>query len=72
MRAALFERLFYCPPLSGLFIFGGSIRLQHPTFSTGVHMNDLKSYIDLLNDIVKFITSVLSVVELLKKLFKRK
>lgn len=35
-------------------------------------MNDLKSYIDLLNDIVKFITSVLSVVELLKKLFKRK
>lgn len=46
--------------------------MQHPTFSTGVHMNDLKSYIDLLNDIVKFITSVLSVVELLKKLFKRK
>ena len=35
-------------------------------------MNDIKSYIDLLNDIVKFITGVLSVVELLKKIFKRK
>jgi hypothetical protein len=74
MQAALLERLFYCPPFERAFLLGGPIRLQPPSrsLSTGVHMDEFLSYLDLLITMAKLAYVVLKIDELLKKLRKRK
>lgn len=58
------ERLFYCPPFVRAFF--------RPQIGVHVDYDDFWMIVEYLTKVIKFITEVLKLVELLKKLRKRK